>query len=77
MAYREFRRKSSWGEAKLTAEATGRRAVLVEVDPRYCDVIVRRWQDATRKTARLEEDGRTFEELAGERLVGSAGEEVA
>jgi DNA modification methylase len=65
------------GTTMMAAEATGRRAVLVELDPRYCDVIVRRWQEGTGKTARLEEDGRSFEEIAGERLVGSTSKEVA
>jgi DNA modification methylase len=31
------------GTTLMAAEATGRRAALVELDPRYCDVIVRRW----------------------------------
>jgi hypothetical protein len=37
---------------------------------------VRRWEDGTGKTACLEHDDRSFEEIAGERQVGSAGEEV-
>jgi hypothetical protein len=31
----------------MAAEATGRRAALMELDPCYCDVIVRRWQEGT------------------------------
>ena len=31
----------------MAAEATGRQAALVELDPAYCDVIVRRWQEGT------------------------------
>src|SRR3954471_18921888 len=42
------------GTTLMAAEATGRRAALVEIDPRYCDVIVRRWQDGTGKPAMLE-----------------------
>ncbi len=39
------------GTALITAEATGRRAAVLELDPRYCDVIVRRWEAFTGKTA--------------------------
>ena len=40
---------------------------LVELDPKYCDVIVQRWQDWTGRTAVLEGDGQTFGEIAGVR----------
>jgi hypothetical protein len=52
----------------MAAEATGRRAALIELDSRYCDVIVRRWQEGTGGEARLEADGRSFAQLAAERL---------
>ncbi len=42
---------SGSGTALIAAEATGRRAALLELDPRYCDVIVRRWEQFTGKTA--------------------------
>jgi DNA modification methylase len=35
------------GSTLIAAEQTGRRAFLMEVDPLYCDVIVRRWEDFT------------------------------
>jgi DNA modification methylase len=35
----------------IACEKTGRRARLIELDPKYVDVIVRRWQDWTGKTA--------------------------
>jgi DNA modification methylase len=47
----------------MAAEATGRLAALVELDPSYCDVIVRRWQEVTRQAA-FREDGVSFHELA-------------
>ena len=35
----------------------------MELDPKYADVIVKRWQDFTGKAATLEGDGRTFDEV--------------
>jgi hypothetical protein len=35
----------------------------MELDPKYADVIVQRWQDFTGKAATLEGDGRTFDEV--------------
>jgi DNA modification methylase len=55
------------GSTLIAAEKTGRQARLVELDPRYVDVIVRRWQDWTGGAATLEGDGRTFDELVAER----------
>lgn len=37
------------GSTLIAAEQTGRRALLMEIDPLYCDVIVRRWQEYTGK----------------------------
>ena len=39
------------GSTLIACEKTGRRARLIELDPKYVDVIVRRWQDWTGKTA--------------------------
>jgi hypothetical protein len=39
----------------------------MELDPKYVDVVVERWQTLTGKNARLEGDGRTFEEIKLER----------
>ena len=52
------------GTTMIAAEKNGRHACLMELDPRYCDVIVRRWQAFTGKQATLEADGRTFDEVA-------------
>ena len=35
------------GSTLMAAERLSRRAFLMEIDPAYCDVIVRRWQDHT------------------------------
>lgn len=48
------------GTTLIAAEKNGRIARLMELDPRYCDVIIRRWQDFTGQAATLEADGRTF-----------------
>lgn len=52
------------GTTLIAAEQTGRQARLIEIDPHYCDVIVRRWQKLTGKTAILEATGQSFDELA-------------
>jgi len=55
------------GSTLIACEKTGRQARLIEIDPKYCDVIVQRWQDWAGGTATLEGDGRSFEEIAGSR----------
>jgi DNA modification methylase len=57
------------GTTLIAAEKTGRSARLVELDPRYADVIVRRWQEFTGNAATLEGDDRTFEEIQGKALA--------
>lgn len=42
------------GTTLIACEKTGRQARLIELDPRYCDVTVRRWQEFTGREARLE-----------------------
>lgn len=54
------------GSTLIAAEQHGRRARLVELEPRFVDVIVRRWEAFTGKSAVLE-DGRTFSEVAAAR----------
>jgi DNA modification methylase len=58
------------GTTMIAAEKQGRVARLMELDPRYCDVIVTRWQEFTGKVAFLEADGRGFAEVLGERRPG-------
>ncbi|MCJ9733442.1 DNA methyltransferase [Bradyrhizobium sp. PRIMUS42] len=48
------------GTTLIAAERTGRRAALLEIDPLYCDVIVRRWQNHTGQTAICVRTGRSF-----------------
>jgi DNA modification methylase len=55
------------GSTLIACEKAGRQARLVELDPKYCDVIVRRWQAWTGAQATLEGEGRTLEEIAAGR----------
>ena len=55
------------GTTLIAAEQTGRVCYGVEIDPKYVDCIIRRWQLFTGKHAVLDGDGRTFDEVAGER----------
>jgi DNA modification methylase len=55
------------GTTLIAAELTGPVCYGLELDPHYVDVIATRWQDLTGKKAILNEDGRTFEEVAAER----------
>jgi ParB-like chromosome segregation protein Spo0J len=48
------------GSTLIACEKTGRQARLMELDPRYCDVIVKRWQEFTGKIATLESTGEPF-----------------
>jgi DNA modification methylase len=56
------------GTTLIACEKSGRQARLIESEPKYCDVIVRRWQAFTGREARLKADGRSFREVASERL---------
>jgi DNA modification methylase len=55
------------GSTLIACEKAGRQARLIELDPKYVDVIIQRWQDWTDATAVLEGDGRSFGALAGQR----------
>jgi len=55
------------GTTLAAAELTERVCCGVELDAKYVDVIVQRWEQLSGKQARLEGDGRTFEEIAVER----------
>jgi DNA modification methylase len=58
---------SGSGTTIMAAERVGRRAYAMDIEPRYVDVAIRRWQAFTRKDAVDGESGRTFDQLAAER----------
>jgi DNA modification methylase len=62
------------GTTLIAAEKTGRRARLMELDPKYADVIIRRWQGFTGKAAVHHQSGRSFDDIA---LNGRALEDEA
>jgi DNA modification methylase len=55
------------GSTLIACEKNGRDCRMMELDPKYCDVIVTRWQDFTGQAATLESTGQTFEELKQKR----------
>ena len=57
------------GTTLIAAEKSGRLARLIELDPKYADVIVRRWQDWTGQQATREADGVAFDQAASDSSV--------
>jgi DNA modification methylase len=55
------------GSTLIGCERRNRKARLMEIDPKYADCIVRRYQEYAGKQATLEGDGRTFAEITLER----------
>jgi DNA modification methylase len=64
------------GATLIAAQKCGRVARLIELEPRYCDVIITRFQNLTGQMAVLDSDGRSSEDVADERL-GASDAEVA
>jgi DNA modification methylase len=56
------------GTTLAAAEVTDRVCCGIELDPKYVDVIVRRFEKLVGKSATLDGDGRTFAEIAAERV---------
>jgi DNA modification methylase len=55
------------GSTIMAAERVGRRARGLEIEPRYVDVAIRRWQSFTRKDVTRADSGLTFDEVATDR----------
>jgi DNA modification methylase len=60
------------GSVVISCQRTRRHARVIEVEPIYVDVIVKRWEEFTGKTAVLEGHGKTFAETADTRLRKAA-----
>jgi DNA modification methylase len=57
------------GSTLIACENTRRRARLIEIDPKYVDTAVMRWQKFTAREAVLDGDGRTFGEITEQRTA--------
>jgi len=55
------------GTTLIACEKTGRDCRMMELDPKYVDVIINRWQDYTGQQATLEATGQIYDQLAVER----------
>ena len=52
------------GSTLIACEKHGRRARLMELDPVYCDVTIKRWQEYTGQDAIHQASGKSYDELA-------------
>ena len=57
------------GTTLIAAQMTERICYGLEIDPRYCDVIVRRWQELTGEQALLDGTNKSFDEVARSQMV--------
>jgi DNA modification methylase len=55
------------GTTLIAAEQTGRRGYAIEIDPLYCDVIIRRLRTVCGLEATLADSGKSFQEIDAER----------
>jgi DNA modification methylase len=60
------------GTTLIACEKSGRQARVLEIDPRYCDVICRRFMEFSGKPAILESTGETFAAVSASRVAGVA-----
>lgn len=65
------------GTTLIACERTGRAGRLLELDPKYADVIVTRWQEFTGTAAMLEGEGSSFDAIKETRLGADAAKKVA
>ncbi len=57
------------GTTLMACEKAGRRARLIELDPKYVDVIIRRWQQFTGQEAKRASDGAKLEDLVADQAA--------
>ena len=55
------------GSTLIACERQNRKSRLMEIDPRYADCIIQRFQEYSGRSATLDGDGRTFDQIAEER----------
>jgi hypothetical protein len=55
------------GSTLIAAEKEKRRARLIEYEPKYCEVTIRRWEEIAKKKATLADTGETFTEVYARR----------
>ena len=60
------------GSILIGSEHLSRKSRLMEIDPKYVDCMIVRWQEHTGKQAKLEGDGRSFEKVANDRRLVAA-----
>ena len=51
------------GSTLIACEKLGRNGFILELDPKYCDVIIQRWQQFTGKEAIHEQSGKTYNSI--------------
>ena len=57
------------GSTLIGAEQTGRNCFAMELDPKYVDVIIKRWQDFTGQKAVHVETGKTFNDMSADKDI--------
>jgi DNA modification methylase len=60
------------GSTMIACEKIGRQARLIELEPKYVDAAVMRWQEFTGGEAVLDDDGRSYREISDERVEANA-----
>jgi DNA modification methylase len=60
------------GSTLIACEKTGRYARVIELEPKYCDTVILRWQDYMGNQATLAGDGRSFAAVTQERISRAA-----
>ncbi|MBG6119029.1 MULTISPECIES: site-specific DNA-methyltransferase [unclassified Sphingobium] len=61
------------GSTLIAAEKTKRHGRLIEYEPGYCEVTIRRWQALTRRAAILDSTGESFAEVSARRIAAMEG----
>jgi hypothetical protein len=64
--------RSSVPERRWRQALTERVCYGMELDPKYVEAVIPRWQSLSNKQAKLDGDGRTFDEIAQERRKEAA-----